>query len=130
MFLCNACNRCYMEKKEVYYSNYLQIDKLLSSQQLLSSEHGKMPAHDEMLFIIIHQTYELWFKQMLYEIDSAIEIMTQPTINDNTPELQTVVHRLDRLATILKVLVHQIDILETMTPMDFLEFRDMLRPAS
>src|SRR3954463_481976 len=83
-----------------------------------------------MLFIIIHQTYELWFKQMLYEVDSAIEIMKQPTINDNTPQLQTVVHRLDRVATILKVLVHQIDILETMTPMDFLEFRDMLRPAS
>ena len=54
--------------------------------------------------------------------------MEQPTINDNTPELQTVVHRLNRVATILKVLVHQIDILETMTPMDFLEFRDMLRP--
>jgi tryptophan 2,3-dioxygenase len=83
-----------------------------------------------MLFIIIHQTYELWFKQMLYEVDSAIEIMKQPTINDNTPALQTVVHRLNRVATILKVLVHQIDILETMTPMDFLEFRDMLRPAS
>ncbi len=81
-----------MEKKEVYYNNYLQLDKILNAQHLLSSETGNMPAHDEMLFIIIHQTYELWFKQMLYEIDSAIEIMKQPTINDNTPELQTVVH--------------------------------------
>src|SRR5689334_10728215 len=97
MFLCNADNRCYMEKKEVYYSNYLQLHKLLSSQHLLSSEKGNRSAHDEMLFIIIHQTYELWFKQILYEIDSAIGIMKQPTINDNTPELQTVVHRLDRV---------------------------------
>jgi tryptophan 2,3-dioxygenase len=119
-----------MEKKEVYYSNYLQLDKLLNVQQPLSFENGNMPAHDEMLFIIIHQTYELWFKQMLYEIDSAIKIMKQPTISDNTPELQTVVHRLNRVDTILKVLVHQIDILETMTSMDFLEFRDLLRPAS
>jgi tryptophan 2,3-dioxygenase len=119
-----------MEKNEVYYNNYLQLNKLLTSQNLLSAEEGKEHAHDEMLFIIIHQTYELWFKQMLYEIDSAVEIMKQPTINDNTPELQTVVHRLNRVITILKVLVHQIDVLETMTPMDFLEFRDRLRPAS
>jgi tryptophan 2,3-dioxygenase len=56
--------------------------------------------------------------------------MNQENINDNTPQLQTVVHRLNRVVTILKVLVHQIDIMETMTPMDFLEFRDLLRPAS
>jgi len=117
-------------EKEIYYHDYLRLNQLLNTQQLVSSEKNTVAAHDEMLFIIIHQTYELWFKQILYEIDSAIEIMKQPTINDNTPELQTVVHRLNRVATILKVLVHQIDILETMTPMDFLEFRDMLRPAS
>jgi len=117
-------------EKEIYYHDYLQLNKLLNTQQLISAEKNNDAAHDEMLFIIIHQTYELWFKQMLHEVDSAIEIMKQSTINDNTPELQTVVHRLNRVATILKVLVHQIDILETMTPMDFLEFRDMLRPAS
>src|SRR3982750_3501380 len=117
-------------EKEVYYHDYLQLDKLLNAQHLLSSRKESARAHDEMLFIIIHQTYELWFKQILHEVDSAIEIMKQSTINDNTPELQTVVHRLNRVVTILKVLVHQIDILETMTPMDFLEFRDILRPAS
>src|SRR6476620_11682375 len=117
-------------EKEIYYHDYLRLNQLLNTQQLVSSEKNTVAAHDEMLFIIIHQTYELWFKQILYEIDSAIEIMKQPTINDNTPELQTIVHRLKRVATILKVLVHQIDILETMTPMDFLNFRDMLRPAS
>jgi tryptophan 2,3-dioxygenase len=129
-FFAVPANECYMEKKEVYYSNYLQLDTLLSAQHPLSFENANMPAHDEMLFIIIHQTYELWFKQMLYEIDSAIEIMKQPAINDNTPQLQTVVHRLNRVVTILKILVHQVDVLETMTPMDFLEFRDLLRPAS
>src|SRR5438874_9748090 len=117
-FFAVTANKCHMERKEVYYNNYLQLDKLLSVQHPLSFKNG-MPAHDEMLFIIVHQTYELWFKQMLYEIDSAIAIMKQPTINDNTPELQTVVHRLNRVVTVLKVLVQQIDILETMTPMDF-----------
>jgi tryptophan 2,3-dioxygenase len=83
-----------------------------------------------MLFIIIHQAYELWFKQLHHEVDSVATIMNKPSLNDNSPELQTVVHRLNRCVTILKVLVQQIDIMETMTPMDFLDFRDMLRPAS
>lgn len=117
-------------KNNVYYNDYLQLDKLLNAQTLLSAGDEHRDAHDEMLFIVIHQSYELWFKQVLYEVDSAISIMKQPAINDNTPQLQTVVHRLNRVITILKVLVHQIDILETMTPMDFLEFRDVLRPAS
>lgn len=119
-----------MEKKQVYYQDYLQLDKVLGAQEPESFKDGKIPAHDEMLFIIIHQAYELWFKQILFEVDSAIAVMRQPTINDNTPELQTVVHRLNRVITIIKVLVHQIDIMETMTPMDFLDFRDLLRPAS
>lgn len=113
----------------VHYSDYLHLDNLLTSQTPESEKLGK-PAHDEMLFIIIHQAYELWFKQLLHEIDSVREIMQSPSINDNSPELQTVVHRLSRTVTILKVLVHQVDIMETMTPMDFLDFRDMLRPAS
>jgi len=83
-----------------------------------------------MLFIIIHQAYELWFKQILFEVDSIVEIMKQPALNDNSPELQTVVHRVNRVNQILKVLIHQMDIMETMTPMDFLDFRDLLRPAS
>lgn len=118
-----------MHTKEVHYSDYLQLDKILSAQQLESDLQGA-PAHDEMLFIIIHQAYELWFKQILFEIDSVANIMSQQVINDNSPDLQIIVHRLNRVATILKVAVHQIDILETMTPMDFLDFRDFLRPAS
>ena len=114
---------------EVHYHDYLQLDKILNAQFPESDKHS-LAAHDEMLFIVIHQTYELWFKQLHYEADSIVAIMSKPTLNDNSPELQTIVHRLNRCVTILRVLVHQIDILETMTPMDFLDFRDMLRPAS
>jgi len=113
----------------MHYSDYLQLDKILNAQEPEGERLGE-PAHDEMLFIVIHQAYELWFRQLLYEVDSVIGIFGQPTLNDNSPELQTIVHRLSRCATILKVLVHQIDIMETMTPMDFLDFRDKLRPAS
>jgi tryptophan 2,3-dioxygenase len=113
----------------MYYQDYLQLDKILGAQEPESDRQGQ-PAHDEMLFIVIHQAYELWFRQLLFETDSVISILGRPTLNDNSPELQTIVHRLARCATILKVLVHQIDIMETMTPMDFLDFRDKLRPAS
>ena len=119
-----------MENKAVNYSEYLALDKILNAQHPESFKQGEHPAHDEMLFIIIHQTYELWFKQIQFEIDSVLEIMRRPALNDNSSELQTIVHRLTRVTTILKVLVQQIDIMETMTPMDFLDFRDMLRPAS
>jgi len=119
-----------MENKPVYYGDYLQLEKITGAQEPESFKEGKIPAHDEMLFIIIHQAYELWFKQILFEVNSVIGIMNKPALNDNSPEMQTVVHRLKRVTTILKVLVQQIDIMETMTPMDFLDFRDMLRPAS
>jgi tryptophan 2,3-dioxygenase len=114
---------------EVHYHDYLQLDKILNAQFPESEKHN-LPAHDEMLFIVIHQAYELWFKQLHFEADSVAAILGKPALNDNSPELQTVVHRLSRMVTILRVLVHQIDIMETMTPMDFLDFRDMLRPAS
>ncbi len=113
----------------MHYSDYLQLDKILNAQQPEGERQGQ-PAHDEMLFIVIHQAYELWFHQLLYETESINNILQQPALNDNSPELQTIVHRLARCATILKVLVQQIDIMETMTPMDFLDFRDKLRPAS
>ncbi len=114
---------------EVHYHDYLQLDKILNAQ-LPESDKRNLPAHDEMLFIVIHQAYELWFKQLHHEADSVVAILGKPALNDNSPELQTVVHRLNRCITILRVLVHQLDIMETMTPMDFLDFRDMLRPAS
>jgi tryptophan 2,3-dioxygenase len=113
----------------MYYSDYLQLDKILGAQEL-ESDKVERHAHDEMLFIIIHQSYELWFKQIMFEVDSVHRIMSKPTINDNSPELMIVSRRLFRVVEILRVLVHKVDILETMTPLDFLDFRDLLRPAS
>lgn len=119
-----------MEHKPVYYGEYLELDKIIHAQHPVSFQHGNKPAHEEMLFIIVHQAYELWFKQILFEVNSVIDIMNKPSLNDNSAELQTIVHRLQRVSTILRLLVQQMDIMETMTPMDFLDFRDMLRPAS
>jgi tryptophan 2,3-dioxygenase len=117
-------------KDGVYYGDYLQLDKILNAQTLESDKEGKEHAHDEMLFIIIHQSYELWFKQIMYEVGSVMEIFSKSHIADNSPDLYMVHHRLKRVVTILHMLVGKIDILETMTPLDFLDFRDMLRPAS
>lgn len=118
-----------MSQPPVHYGDYLQLDKILGAQ-MPESDKRNLAAHDEMLFIIIHQAYELWFKQILHEVNSVKTILQKPSLNDNSPELQTIVHRLSRTVTILKLLVQQIDVMETMTPMDFLDFRDMLRPAS
>ena len=119
-----------MANEGVYYSDYLQLDKILGAQRLESDNEGNKHAHDEMLFIIIHQTYELWFKQILFEVGSVIDIMSQPNIQDNSPDLFVANHRLRRVITITQVLIDQINILETMTALDFLDFRNMLRPAS
>jgi tryptophan 2,3-dioxygenase len=113
----------------MYYGDYLQLDKILDAQHPESDKVNK-DAHDEMLFIVIHQAYELWFKQILYETGSVMDIMNRPQIDDNSPDLQVIVHRLSRVCEILKLLVKQIDVIETMTSLDFLDFRDMLRPAS
>ncbi len=113
----------------VYYPDYLQLDKILGAQAPESDKHG-VDAHDEMLFIIIHQAYELWFKQILHEVGSVIDMFADGHVDDNGGELNIAVHRLERVNTILGVLVHQMDVMETMTPLDFLDFRDLLRPAS
>lgn len=113
----------------LYYNDYLQLDKILDSQQPESQKYG-VYAHDEMLFIIIHQTYELWFKQIRYELDSIIKIMQQGRIDDSSGEMGLVVRRLERVNEIWKLCIAQIDILETMDSQDFLEFRNFLTPAS
>jgi tryptophan 2,3-dioxygenase len=103
----------------VTYSSYLKIDELLSLQQPLSDG----PEHDEMLFIVIHQVYELWFKELLHEIDFLMGTL-------RGGDVARAQHTLKRVLTILKVLVHQIDILETMTPLEFLSFRERLESGS
>jgi tryptophan 2,3-dioxygenase len=113
----------------IYYGDYLQLDKILNAQSLESEKAGKS-AHDEMLFIITHQAYELWFRQILHELDSMLHLFEQPEIRDNSPDFYTIFHRLGRVKVILQLLIKQIDIMETMTPLDFLDFRNLLRPAS
>ncbi len=116
-----------MKYPPVHYQTYLGLDAILSSQNLKSVEYKK-PAHDEMLFIVVHQTYELWFKQILCELDSVMETFQKIQIPET--EMGRASARLDRVVAILKMIINQIDVLETMTPLDFLDFRDMLYPAS
>ena len=111
----------------IYYPDYLQLDKLLDAQHLESAKRGQ-PAHDEMLFIVVHQAYELWFKQILYEIRSIIEMFSDDVVDER--QMGRMVERLERVHAIQRLLVDQIDVMETMTPLDFLEFRDLLVPAS
>jgi len=105
--------------RAVTYGSYLRVDDLLALQQPRSSA----PEHDELLFIVIHQVYELWFKELLHELDRVRALLTA----NDTHRAQ---HTLKRILTILKVLVAQLDILETMTPLEFLSFRARLEAAS
>jgi len=118
------------EKKTMYYNDYLQLDAILTAQNPESFKPGNEPAHDEMLFIIIHQAYELWFKQILFELDFIMSIFKKEKIDDNSEDLNLVRHRLNRIIKILELLTQQVTLLETMTPLDFLEFRNLLIPAS
>ena len=102
----------------VTYGQYLNIDELLSLQEPRDDVE-----HDEMLFIVIHQVYELWFKVVLHEVDYCQRLLQE----GDTSRAQ---HTLKRVLTILKVLVHQLDVLETMTPTEFLTFREHLDRAS
>ncbi|MBI4544859.1 MAG: tryptophan 2,3-dioxygenase [Gemmatimonadetes bacterium] len=101
------------------YSSYLRLPELLS----LQVPQSEGPEHDETLFIIIHQVYELWFKEVLHELDHLQELL-------EAGETSRAQHTLKRVLTILKVLVAQIDVLETMTPLEFLVFRDRLETGS
>src|SRR3954449_7304498 len=113
-----------------YYGSYLAVDKLLGLQAPLSLIEGKLHAHDEMLFIIVHQTYELWFKQILHELNASCQVLQKPSADDDGPDMNVVVHRLKRVVEIWKLLNQQVDVLETMTPLDFLDFRSSLEGAS
>jgi tryptophan 2,3-dioxygenase len=116
-----------MTRPPLYYGDYLQVDRLLSLQALESSKHGP-PVHDEMLFVVVHQAYELWFKQILHEFNRIEHDFSANPVDDQA--LARIVHSLARVHEILRLLVTQLDVLETMTPADFLDFRDYLFPAS
>jgi len=108
-----------MPDPSVTYGAYLAVDELLDLQR----PRSEGPEHDEMLFIVIHQVYELWFKQVLHEVDHVIALL-------DTRDPYRAQHSLKRILTILKVLVAQLDILETMTPLEFQSFRQRLEAAS
>jgi tryptophan 2,3-dioxygenase len=109
----------YGEKPPLSYNKYLRVQDLINLQDLLSD-----PAHhDELLFITVHQAYELWFKQILHELDAAIQFLEED-------RLPAATRAIGRIVDIEKLLVQQIHILESMTPISFLAFRDQLNPAS
>ncbi len=111
----------------VHYNNYLALDKILDAQHLRSAALGE-PAHEEMLFIITHQVYELWFKQINHELYSIHSMLATDDVDERN--LGILVNRLDRVICIQGLLLDQIKVMETMTPLDFLDFRNFLFPAS
>ena len=109
----------YGENPPLSYNKYLRVQDLIKLQDCLSD-----PAHhDELLFITVHQAYELWFKQILHELDAAIQFLTED-------RLPAATRAINRIVDIEKLLVQQIHVLESMTPISFLAFRDQLNPAS
>ncbi|WKZ57679.1 MAG: tryptophan 2,3-dioxygenase family protein [Bdellovibrionota bacterium] len=111
----------------VTYGEYLKLQQILNAQAPSSAVGGKA-AHDEMLFIIVHQAYELWFKEVLHELDSIIEMFAGNFVDETS--IGTAVARLQRIIQIQKLLIEQIKVIETLTPLDFLDFRGYLPGAS
>src|ERR671927_1924263 len=109
----------YCQNPPLSYNKYLRVQDLINLQDCLSSPVH----HDELLFITVHQAYELWFKQILHELDAAIQLLEEDRVPAATRAIK-------RVVDIEKLLVNQIHILETMTPISFLAFRDELNPAS
>jgi len=123
--------RAFVTKRKLedplYYADYLKLDAILGAQQLKSAEAGHPSTH-ELLFIITHQSYELWFKQILAEVEDVRSIFGRVPVDDR--HIGIAVQRLQRVREIQNILISQISVLETMSPLDFLEFRDYLYPAS
>ncbi|MBM4258978.1 MAG: tryptophan 2,3-dioxygenase [Deltaproteobacteria bacterium] len=116
-----------LDSIQLTYGNYLHVPQLISLQQPQSSP----PHHDELLFIITHQTYELWFKQLLHELDAIVaNLQRAATSPGSRDEVYEAARLLRRCTEIVRVLVQQFTILETMLPSHFLAFRDKLKPAS
>jgi len=109
----------YGDNAPLSYNKYLRVQDLIELQNCLSDPVH----HDELLFITIHQAYELWFKQILHELDASIDLL-------NNDRLMLATRAINRIVDIEKLLLNQIHILESMTPISFLSFRDELNPAS
>jgi tryptophan 2,3-dioxygenase len=111
-----------------YYRDYLGLDEVLGAIRPVSRMADGRPAHDEHLFIVTHQAFELWFAQMLHDLDAVLEDLGRAPVPDQA--MGQVVHRIERMVEVVPVLLAQFAVLETMTPLDFLDFRDELVPAS
>jgi tryptophan 2,3-dioxygenase len=111
----------------VHYDTYLQLGKILNAQEPRSKALGKT-AHEETLFIIMHQVYELWFKQIIHELESVMRMFEDDLVDER--EISLAVARINRINEIQELLIGQIRVMETMTPLDFLDFRNHLFPAS
>jgi tryptophan 2,3-dioxygenase len=107
------------DEEGLSYASYLRLPELLAQQRLRSDP----PAHDELLFIVVHQAYELWFKEVLFELESARDHLF-------SRDVVQAIHLFQRCHEIERVLVEQVAVLETMSPQDFLQFRANLSPAS
>lgn len=118
------------DDKRMSYGDYLQLDTLLDCQKPVSNMKAESPVHDELLFIVVHQAYELWFKQIIHELDSIREMLTIEELGMDERKVLLLISRLNRIVQIQRLLRDQIMILETMTPLDFMEFRDYLAPSS
>lgn len=112
---------------KIHYHDYLGLEKVLDAQDLRSEKLGD-PAHEEMLFIIVHQVYELWFKQIIHELGSVVDLFKKNTVDEQN--IGVAVARMNRVEEIFELIIKQIQIMETMTPLDFLDFRALLFPAS
>src|SRR4026209_2054931 len=112
-------SKTYGDNPPLSYNKYLRVPDLINLQDCLSDPNH----HDELLFITVHQAYELWFKQILHELDAAIQFLEED-------RLPAATRAINRIVDIEKLLVQQIHILESMTPISFLSFRDQLNPAS
>jgi tryptophan 2,3-dioxygenase len=115
-------------EEPTYYRDYLGLDEVLGAIRPVSRLADGRPAHDEHLFIVTHQAFELWFAQMLHDLDAVIADLDREPVPDTA--MGQVVHRIERMVQVVPVLLAQFAVLETMTPLDFLDFRDELVPAS
>ena len=112
----------------IHYHSYLELDKLLGAQIPRSGKFQDEAAHDETLFIIMHQVYELWFKQIIHEVESICTMFRHDQVDEE--KMNMAVLRLKRVSEIVELIIKQIFVMETLTPLDFMDFRNYLFPAS
>jgi tryptophan 2,3-dioxygenase len=120
-------NQIRVHSDPIDYSKYLRLDMILSAQECQSAKFGA-PSHDEMMFICVHQCYEIWFKLVLHELDAVLERFGQAIVSEEA--VFHSVSNLSRCCEILGLCVSQLGIMESMTPLGFLSFRDFIAPAS